>query len=331
MAADDIGRRSGLLAFAAMLALQAGLVLWAGYLDIDRKRPEEAPTRTAVRFVVAATGPQTNTEPPFEPVADPDPETETPEAATPVEPMEGPPPAPDPPEAVKEPTPEEPPGPVAEEAPPGPVDPRPVEEPPQPELEPPKPIARKPAKQVPKETPKAVVPQKPAPAKPAPPPEPKPEPVRQQTAEAAEPEPAMDAVARPTVPPTKPSAPAVDHPALPQAIGENASDSSPAASAVWSDAKTADALLAALASMIERHKRYPRAARRARLEGDVRVKILVDADGRLQSFELIESSGHRILDEATLAIFRRIAGKRIAANEMKRALEVVAPIRYARQ
>jgi periplasmic protein TonB len=98
-----------------------------------------------------------------------------------------------------------------------------------------------------------------------------------------------------------------------------------------SEAKNVDLLLSALTALIERYKNYPRAAQRARLEGDVRVKVLVDAGGKVQSYDLIESSGHRILDRATLAIFERIKGKRIAANEMDRALEIVAPIRYARR
>ena len=98
-----------------------------------------------------------------------------------------------------------------------------------------------------------------------------------------------------------------------------------------SEAKNVDLLLSALTVLIERYKNYPRAAQRARLEGDVRVKVLVDAGGKVQSYDLIESSGHRILDRATLAIFERIKGKRIAANEMDRALEIVAPIRYARR
>jgi protein TonB len=307
-AADHIDRRSGLLAFAATLVLQSWLILWAGYFDIDRTAPEGPPIRTTIRFAVAAAGPQPEAEPPpltatpaeslpppIEPVADPVPEA--PEVAEFVKPIERLLSMPVPAENVSKP--------VVEEAVPELVEPKTVVE-----------------------TPKEIVPQKPVEAKPAPPPVPKPESVRQETPEVADAAPAMDTV----VPQTAPSAePAAKELVAGPADREPASVSSPDSSTAASEAKTADALLAALASMIERYKKYPRAAQRARLEGDVRVKVLVDSGGRLRSYNLIESSGHGILDKATLAIFKQINGKRIASNEMERALEIVVPVCYVRQ
>ena len=175
----------------------------------------------------------------------------------------------------------------------------------------------------------AAEPESPPPEPKPPPPEPKPPP--------PEPEPPPPEPEPPAK--TKPPEPVLENPpkvhdvatAEERAARPAEPPGPPVPATAVSEAKNVDLLLSALTALIERYKNYPRAAQRARLEGDVRVKVLVDAGGKVQSYDLIESSGHRILDRATLAIFERIKGKRIAANEMDRALEIVAPIRYARR
>lgn len=52
--------------------------------------------------------------------------------------------------------------------------------------------------------------------------------------------------------------------------------------------------------------RYPRIARRAELEGRVVVGIRVDAEGEVRSCEILDSSGHEVLDEAALESVREI-------------------------
>ena len=47
------------------------------------------------------------------------------------------------------------------------------------------------------------------------------------------------------------------------------------------------------------------AARRERLAGRVTVKVAVTADGRVESAEVVGSSGHRELDEAAVRALRR--------------------------
>ncbi|MFW6240911.1 MAG: energy transducer TonB [Thermodesulfobacteriota bacterium] len=94
------------------------------------------------------------------------------------------------------------------------------------------------------------------------------------------------------------------------------------------DRESADALLAELAALIERHKSYPRAARRARLQGVVRVRVSIDPTGRLTAYGLQEESGHRVLDRATLKLFKRIVGERVSNRALPRPLEVVVPVRY---
>jgi TonB family protein len=58
---------------------------------------------------------------------------------------------------------------------------------------------------------------------------------------------------------------------------------------------------------IESRKRYPLAARKSLLEGRVGVRMTILKDGRLERIEIIESSGHRILDKAALESVRRSA------------------------
>ena len=58
---------------------------------------------------------------------------------------------------------------------------------------------------------------------------------------------------------------------------------------------------------IESKKRYPLAARKSRFEGRVGVKMTILKDGQLEMIEIIESSGHAILDKAALESVRRSA------------------------
>lgn len=63
--------------------------------------------------------------------------------------------------------------------------------------------------------------------------------------------------------------------------------------------------LASLQSWLERHKRYPRAARLRRYEGTVEFRFLIDRSGSILEQAIVESSGRRILDEAVLELLKR--------------------------
>lgn len=63
--------------------------------------------------------------------------------------------------------------------------------------------------------------------------------------------------------------------------------------------------LASLQSWLERHKKYPRAARLRRYEGTVQFRFLIDRAGSLLEHSIVESSGKRILDEAVLDLLKR--------------------------
>lgn len=59
---------------------------------------------------------------------------------------------------------------------------------------------------------------------------------------------------------------------------------------------------------VERRKSYPRAAQVQGLTGTVTLRLTVAPDGRLLGFDIAESSGHALLDEAALSALSR-AGK----------------------
>lgn len=56
---------------------------------------------------------------------------------------------------------------------------------------------------------------------------------------------------------------------------------------------------------LERYRRYPRQAERRRQQGVAHVRFLVDRQGHVSAPEISRSSGHRLLDEETLATVRR--------------------------
>ena len=49
---------------------------------------------------------------------------------------------------------------------------------------------------------------------------------------------------------------------------------------------------------------YPQRARRERLYGELRLMVAINRDGTLNSVEILDSSGHRVLDDAALRIVK---------------------------
>lgn len=56
---------------------------------------------------------------------------------------------------------------------------------------------------------------------------------------------------------------------------------------------------------IGRHKAYPDEARAKKLSGDVLVAFELDRDGKILSAQIARSSGHKVLDEAAIAVMRK--------------------------
>ncbi|MBZ9707497.1 energy transducer TonB [Mesorhizobium sp. ESP7-2] len=59
-----------------------------------------------------------------------------------------------------------------------------------------------------------------------------------------------------------------------------------------------------LTAWINRHKRYPRAARSRRAQGNVNVTFTMDPSGRILSARVVRSSGDAELDRAALAVLQ---------------------------
>jgi protein TonB len=61
----------------------------------------------------------------------------------------------------------------------------------------------------------------------------------------------------------------------------------------------------AVSKHLNRHKRYPEAARRQRLHGSATVRFVLDRSGQVVLSEIIKSSGAPVLDEEALATVKR--------------------------
>lgn len=162
-----------------------------------------------------------------------------------------------------------------------------------------------------------------------------PEPVKAPVKTPVKPDPVPETAAG-TAPPASTDMPPVERrmpePAPRESIAERSPASSteaqPAASAAPAPRPAAatpgliasieQAYKSALQAEIARHRSYPLLARRLRQEGTVAVGFVVQADGRLTAIELLESSGHQLLDEAALAAVREVARFRPIPEELGR-------------
>lgn len=74
--------------------------------------------------------------------------------------------------------------------------------------------------------------------------------------------------------------------------------------------------------------RYPSALIRKRIEGDVLVRVQLDADGRVMTVAIERSSGHRALDDSALKQVRTWRFRAAEENGMPIAAEVLVPISF---
>jgi protein TonB len=112
------------------------------------------------------------------------------------------------------------------------------------------------------------------------------------------------------------SAPPVSQPVTPVQPPRNASaitqvDSGTGTAATPGDdpkAKREEAdYYALLSAHLNRKKHYPSDARKARQQGVVTVRFTVRADGSITASSIRKSSGHALLDQATLDLMQRVA------------------------
>ena len=90
-----------------------------------------------------------------------------------------------------------------------------------------------------------------------------------------------------------------------------------------------DSFLARLLAQLNRVKQYPRAARQARIEGVVMLHFVMDAQGKLVSFEIAKSSGRPVLDNEALALIQRAQLPPLPAGFPTSTLDAVVPIQFS--
>lgn len=151
---------------------------------------------------------------------------------------------------------------------------------------------------------------KPKPKPPKPKPEPKPEP---QPEPKPEPKPVEES------PPAQPSRQAR---APESATNQSASNQAAQGQVTWESL---------LLGHLNRHKRYPHDARQRGQEGTVKVRMVIDANGRVLDHQVIAGSGSRSLDRATLQMIRRAQPLPAPPSELLKngSLEVIAPFVYS--
>jgi protein TonB len=75
--------------------------------------------------------------------------------------------------------------------------------------------------------------------------------------------------------------------------------------------------------------RYPPASRRAREEGEVLVRVLIDIDGRPSEIRILRSSGYARLDDAAVEAVRAALFRPYVAAGRARAAYVRVPVEFA--
>lgn len=73
------------------------------------------------------------------------------------------------------------------------------------------------------------------------------------------------------------------------------------------DYTTADSYMEMVRLRIERHKRYPDAAKVRQIEGSVTIYFVITSEGDITSAEIVKTSGNRALDKAALTAVKNAA------------------------
>jgi protein TonB len=85
----------------------------------------------------------------------------------------------------------------------------------------------------------------------------------------------------------------------------------------------------ALVAHLNRHKRYPEAARARRDTGEAHLRFVMDRAGRILEASLVRSSGATILDDEALAMIRRASPLPLPPAAVQgEHIELVVPIRF---
>ncbi len=84
-----------------------------------------------------------------------------------------------------------------------------------------------------------------------------------------------------------------------------------------------------LFAWLEKHRKYPKRAKRMRIEGEGVLRILIDRTGQTQQVTLEQSTGNRLLDKAALAMADRANPfPAMSENDPRQTLEFFAPVEF---
>ena len=87
---------------------------------------------------------------------------------------------------------------------------------------------------------------------------------------------------------------------------------------------------AMVSAHLNQRKKYPTEARKAREQGVVKVRFTVDRSGNISNVSITGSSGHAILDQATLALMQRVAPLPTMPDSMaQNKVTISLPIDYS--
>ncbi|GGD78698.1 energy transducer TonB [Croceicoccus mobilis] len=87
---------------------------------------------------------------------------------------------------------------------------------------------------------------------------------------------------------------------------------------------------AMLSAHLNRKKQYPKEAKKAREQGVVTVRFTVHSDGSITAASIRKSSGHALLDQATLDLMQRVAPlPRFPKSMTRDSVTISLPIDYS--
>ena len=87
---------------------------------------------------------------------------------------------------------------------------------------------------------------------------------------------------------------------------------------------------ALISAHLNRRKTYPAQARQARQQGVVTIRFTLDRSGAVSAVAIKRSSGHDLLDQATLALLARVAPlPRMPASFQRDSITLSLPIEYS--
>lgn len=87
---------------------------------------------------------------------------------------------------------------------------------------------------------------------------------------------------------------------------------------------------AMVSAHLNQRKKYPTEARKAREQGVVKVRFTVDRNGNISNVSITGSSGHAVLDQATLALMQRVAPlPRMPESMAQDQVTISLPIDYS--